>query len=65
MTDLSVFREYEPADCGPDGYPLIWHSDVKHLVRAEAGHRCIRCRHPYVVGSSAVWDGDGIAPPEG
>lgn len=62
-TDLTVFREYEPHECGPDDYPLVWHSDVKHLVRADAGHRCIRCRHPYVVGASAVWDDDGMAPP--
>lgn len=26
---------------------------VKHVVRAEAGHRCIRCNHPYRPGLSA------------
>lgn len=25
MTDLSVFREYEPRECGADGYPWMWH----------------------------------------
>lgn len=82
MTDLALYRLYEPHDVGKDGYPSVWHkglflygnsSDelrymrlpmpgagpqisehgwfqhggVKHLVRAEAGHRCVRCRHPY------------------
>lgn len=45
-------RLYEPAECGKDGYPLAWHSidggpGVKHLVREQAGHRCVRCGHPY------------------
>lgn len=30
---------------------------IKHVVRAQAGHRCIRCRHPFVVGSSGVMEG--------
>lgn len=25
---------------------------VKHLVRAQAGHRCVRCGHPYLVGQT-------------
>jgi hypothetical protein len=54
MSDL--FRLYAPEECGEDGYPLAWHKidggpGVKHLVREEAGHRCVRCRHPYVKGA--------------
>jgi hypothetical protein len=53
---MSVFRVYEPDECGPDGYPLAWHSidgglGVKHLVRAAAGNRCVRCGHPYTPGA--------------
>lgn len=33
---------------------------IKHLVRELAGHRCIRCGHPYRVGQEAFWD----EPPE-
>lgn len=46
FTDL-LFRVYAADECGPDGYPLEWHRSVKHLVREEAGHRCVRCGHPY------------------
>jgi hypothetical protein len=55
------FRVYEPEECGKDGYPLAWHKidggpGVKHLVREQAGHRCVRCRHPFECGvSNAVW----------
>ncbi len=45
MSDL--FRVYEVV--GPDGYPPEWHATIKHAVREQAGHRCIRCRHPYTV----------------
>lgn len=34
---------------------------VKDLVRLDAGHRCLRCGHPYIVGESSVWD---TAPPD-
>jgi hypothetical protein len=45
------FRVYEPCECGADGYPLAWHNlgdgkGVKHLVREQAGHRCVRCHAP-------------------
>jgi hypothetical protein len=43
----SPFREYWPDTVGTDGYPFAWHETLKHLVREEAGHRCVRCRHPY------------------
>lgn len=36
-----------PAPLLPDGYPREWHAEIKHAVRAEAGHRCVRCGHPY------------------
>lgn len=45
-----LFRLYEACDTGSDGYPAAWHQTLKHLVREHAGHRCIRCRHPYVNG---------------
>jgi hypothetical protein len=32
---------------GKDGYPLEWHETIKHAVREAAGHRCVRCGHPY------------------
>lgn len=82
MTELSLFRVYEPHELGDDGYPIVWHkglvhtedgpfvlppdflerSDqvgigVKHLVRQEAGHRCVRCGHRFVVGESGVLEG--------
>jgi hypothetical protein len=47
----SPFRIYEPEECGADGYPFEWHKTVKHLVREQAGHRCVRCRHPYAKGA--------------
>jgi hypothetical protein len=40
-----VFRDY--TDTGPDGYPPEWHHTIKHAVRDQAGHRCVRCGHPY------------------
>jgi hypothetical protein len=40
-------RLYEA--CGADGYPPEWH-EIKHEVRAAAGHRCVRCSHPYRCG---------------
>lgn len=53
MSDL--LRVYEPDECGADGYPRVWHKGepaVKDLVREQAGHRCVRCRHPFVVGET-------------
>lgn len=47
----ALFRVYEPDECGPDGYPHVWHETVKHLVREQAGHRCVRCGHPYAKGA--------------
>lgn len=52
---MDLLRVYEPGECGPDGYPITWHKgepSVKDLVREEAGHRCIRCQHPFVVGET-------------
>lgn len=44
---MSAFRVYEPHELGRDGYPAEWHATVKHQVREDAGHRCVRCHHPY------------------
>lgn len=51
MTD-EVFRVYAPPEdeFGKDGYPRAWHETVKNLVREQAGHRCVRCHHPYRKG---------------
>ncbi len=43
MSDWS--RTY--ATVGPDGYPPEWHAVIKHAVREDADHRCVRCGHPY------------------
>lgn len=51
----SLMRVYAPDECGPDGYPFAWHKGepaVKDLVRELAGHRCVRCLHPFVVGET-------------
>jgi hypothetical protein len=56
-----------PEEIGKDGYPLAWHKcptclgdgcsecggegSAKDLVRALAGHRCVRCGHPYRKGA--------------
>jgi hypothetical protein len=61
-----VFRAYEPSELGEDGYPRAWHRSstyrhypsnekfsfpaIKDAVRELAGHRCVRCRHPYRKG---------------
>jgi hypothetical protein len=48
---VNDFRLYGPPELGKDGYPLRWHEAIKHLVRGEAGDRCVRCLHPYEKGS--------------
>lgn len=49
-----IFRQYTPDECtGKDGYPPEWHATIKHAVREQAGHRCVRCHHPYVRGAGA------------
>lgn len=51
-----TLRLYNPDETGRDGYPLEWHRTIKHEVREQAGHRCVRCGHPYRVGESrAAW----------
>jgi hypothetical protein len=44
---MSALRLYAPDEIRKDGYPAEWHASIKHAVRADAGHRCIRCGHPY------------------
>jgi hypothetical protein len=52
MTVQHLMRVYAPDECtGKDGYPPEWHETVKHAVREAAGHRCVRCLHPYVKGA--------------
>jgi hypothetical protein len=54
MTDL---RLYALEELGSDGYPPEWHRIIKHQVRHDANHRCIRCQHPYRNGEhgSGEW----------
>lgn len=55
---MSALRVYRPDECGADGYPFAWGVDphpegvgaIKDQVRQQAGHRCVRCHHPYVAG---------------
>jgi hypothetical protein len=58
MDDL--FRVYEHA--GPDGYPPEWNRTIKYEVRARAGHRCVRCHHPYIGAKDAVMLGVEKSP---
>lgn len=53
--DEDVLRQYQPNECGPDGYPPEWHRTVKHAVREHAGHRCERCLHPYPLDIATTW----------
>jgi hypothetical protein len=47
-----MMRQYAPDECtGKDGYPPEWHATIKHAVRERAGHRCVRCLHPYAKGA--------------
>lgn len=64
MEEPRLFRIYEPWELRVDGYPLAWLDTgdgrgVKDIVRELAGHRCLRCRHPYRVGESGEYDVDG------
>lgn len=52
-----TFRLYGPRELARDGYPPEWHETIKHVVREQAGHRCLRCGHPFVVGQSGVMEG--------
>jgi hypothetical protein len=56
-----------PEERGKDGYPFAWHKcpvclgdgctqcgeagSAKDLIRTLAGHRCVRCQHPYTKGA--------------
>lgn len=53
---MSALRLYAAGDLGRDGYPVAWHHgtpSIKDLVRDQAGHRCVRCGHPYTKGMGA------------
>lgn len=43
--------------CGGSG-------SIKDLIRAEAGHRCVRCLHPFKVGESGEWEMTPSSDPE-
>lgn len=53
-----LFRMYLPVECnGKTGYPFPWAPKpgdpvpaIKDIVREQAGHRCVRCGHPYRKG---------------
>ena len=50
-----MLRVYAPDECGKDGYPSAWHKGepaIKDLIRELAGHRCVRCCHPFRVGKT-------------
>jgi hypothetical protein len=50
MSTTDLLRLYHSAECGADGYPLAWRRGeprIPELVRELAGHRCVRCGHPY------------------
>lgn len=67
-----LLRRYEPAECGADGYPLAWRTSaspylprIPDLVRSIAGHRCERCKHPYLtrkVREKPLADVEGWSP---
>lgn len=47
---MTALRLYGPEEAGKDGYPEEWHRTIKFAVRERAGHRCVRCKHPYRTG---------------
>jgi hypothetical protein len=47
-------RLYLSSEAGKDGYPAAWHATIKHAVREEAAHRCVRCGHPYRCGEQPM-----------
>lgn len=52
---MSLLRVYDVIELNRDGYPLAWKRGdprVPDLVRQLAGHRCVRCQHPFVCGET-------------
>lgn len=52
---LALLRLYSSEECGPRGYPVPWESGkprIPDLVRELAGHRCVRCQHPFICGET-------------
>jgi hypothetical protein len=50
-----LLRCYGAEECGPKGYPIPWERGeprIPDLVRELAGHRCVRCQHPFVCGET-------------
>src|SRR5262245_6663119 len=59
-----LLRRYLDDELGREGYPIPWYSPaddggptIKDYVRELAGHRCVRCGHPYRKGAhgSGEW----------
>lgn len=51
----ALLRLYTPEECGPKGYPVPWERGdprIPDLVRELAGHRCVRCQHPFICGET-------------
>jgi hypothetical protein len=51
--EVSELRVYSADELRADGYPLAWATgepSIKDLIREQAGHRCVRCGHPYRKG---------------
>jgi hypothetical protein len=51
----ALLRLYGPEEVGPKGYPVPWERGdprIPDLVRELAGHRCVRCQHPFVCGKT-------------
>lgn len=70
MTVSDPLRVYEPEECNKDGYPRAWDSirgmpGVKHIVKDQAGRRCIRCKHPYQPGDGEWSACDAMCEHEG
>lgn len=45
----ALLRLYAPEECAPTGYPFAWR-EINAAVCEAAGHRCVRCGHPYRKG---------------
>lgn len=44
-----ALRAYAPDELRRDGYPHAWR-EINEFICEQAGHRCVRCGHPYRKG---------------
>jgi len=62
---IAALRLYNPSEYGPKGYPIPWERGeprIPDLVRELAGHRCVRCQHPFVCGETpGEWSGCALS----